>query len=70
MPARLEDLGRKADNDNNERLQKMLDDLKGKTTQEKLNDAMNAMANLHEVNRYNAEVYLKSAGAGKEGGGA
>jgi hypothetical protein len=27
----------------------MLDDLKGKTTQEKLNDAMNAMANLHEV---------------------
>jgi len=70
VPARLEDLGRKADNDNNERLQKMLDDLKGKTTQEKLNDAMNAMANLHEVNRYNAEVYLKSAGAGKEGGGA
>ena len=25
MPARLEDLGRKADNDNNERLQKVLE---------------------------------------------
>ena len=37
----------------------MLDDLPNKTYEEKMKDAMNAMATLHEVNRYNAEVYMK-----------
>eukprot|EP00277_Geminigera_cryophila_P017591 CAMPEP_0179456258 /NCGR_PEP_ID=MMETSP0799-20121207/40013_1 /TAXON_ID=46947 /ORGANISM="Geminigera cryophila, Strain CCMP2564" /LENGTH=112 /DNA_ID=CAMNT_0021255739 /DNA_START=16 /DNA_END=354 /DNA_ORIENTATION=- len=62
VPARLEDRGTQSEEaqKNNIRLQKMLHDLPNKTREQKMNDAMSAMANLHEVNRYNAEIHLNS----------
>lgn len=44
---------------NNEELQKMLDGLKHKTTGEKLQDAMDAMKNMHEIKAYMFVKQLK-----------